>query len=98
MAKKTPRINLEALRNPYAASCDKNGKMRYYYTKEKYLEIETALKRLEKQDEVLEIIKEYPFIIKVIQNKWTYHELEIQMPNTQLPSKAEYKLLKEYFK
>ncbi len=65
--------------------------------KEFSIAIETVLKEKEKQDQILRIIKDYPFIINVILRDLTYNELEREMPYIQLPDQEEYDLLKEYF-
>lgn len=72
-------------------------------------ELEKAFHTLSKEDEktkkllsleieknrALEIIKEYPFIVPFIQRKQSYSDLAITMPNTEIPTKEEYDLLKE---
>ena len=59
---------LEELRNPYCASYNKDGEVKYYYTKEQYKTIEKELKErkqllkenlvLSIKEKALEIIKE----------------------------------------
>ena len=49
---------------------------------------------MSKKLKALEIIKKYPFVIQFIQTKQSYSDLAITMPNTEIPTKEEYDLLK----
>ena len=90
-ASKKIRLTIKRLCN----ECYENTRYELEYSKGLDV-IEKALKDKEKKDKALEIIKEYPFIvIVIIVYKWSYYELQIHMPNTQLPTQEEYDLLKE---
>ncbi len=76
--------------------CDyKEGLEQYRYLR---TEIETELKDGEKNKKALEIIKKYPFVVQFIQTKQSYSDLAITMPNTEIPTKEDYELLKEILK
>ncbi|MBO7715161.1 MAG: hypothetical protein J6S85_16450 [Methanobrevibacter sp.] len=51
---------------------------------------------VEKELKALEIIRKYPFLVRIIiVRNDTYYQLQINMPNTNLPTEEEYNLLKE---
>lgn len=81
------QINIEIMKNIQAIMREK-GISEYYSIDEK------RLLEIVEEAKAFEIIKKYPFIVQFIQTNQSYSDLAITMPNTEIPTKEEYDILK----
>ena len=81
------QIDDEIMKNIKAIMKEK-GISDYYAIDEK------RLLEIVEEAKAFEIIKKYPFIVQFIQTNQSYSDLATNMPNTEIPTKEEYDILK----